>query len=73
MKQIRKKHSPAFKDKVALSAFLGEETIAQLASRFEVHPSQIYTWRRALIEGAPGLFGTDNRTRKTYLYDYRQT
>ena len=43
MKQIRKKHSPAFKDKVALSAFLGEETIAQLASRFEVHPSQIHT------------------------------
>ena len=66
MKQIRKKHSPAFKAKVALSAFLGEETIAQLASRFEVHPSQIHTWRRALrralIEGAPGLFGTDRKS-----------
>ena len=62
MKEIRKKHSPAFKAKVALSAFLGEETIAQLASRFEVHPSQIHTWRRALIEGAPGLFGTDRKS-----------
>ena len=58
MKQIRKKHIPAFKDKVALSAFLGEETIAQLTSRFEVHPSQIHTWRRALIEGAPGVYLT---------------
>ena len=50
MKQSRKKHSPAFKAKVALAAFLGEETIAQLASRFEVHPSQIHTWRKGLVD-----------------------
>jgi putative transposase len=61
MKQTRKKHSPAFKAKVALAAIQGDETIAQLAIRFEVHPSQIHSWKKALVEGAPGLFAADQK------------
>ncbi len=59
MKQSRRKHSSSFKARVALEVFKGEETIAELASRFEVHPSQIRTWRKALTEGANGIFGSD--------------
>ncbi len=62
MKQTRKKHSPSFKAKVSLSAIQGDETIAQLSSRFEVHPSQIHAWKRALVEGAPGLFTADQKS-----------
>ncbi|MCX6004022.1 MAG: IS3 family transposase [Chloroflexi bacterium] len=57
MKQTRRQHNPAFKAKVAMEAIKGEETIAELARRFEVHPSQIHKWKRELVEGAAGIFG----------------
>ena len=57
MKEQRRKHNPSFKAKVAMEALKGEETVAQLASRFNVHPSQIHKWRKELIDGAAGIFG----------------
>ena len=55
MKQNRRKHTPSFKSRVALEALKGEEAIAELASRFEVHPSQIRKWKNSVAEGAVGI------------------
>jgi transposase len=52
----RRKHSPALEAQVALEAVKGEQTISELASRFEVHPNQIHTWKRALLKDAGSIF-----------------
>ena len=56
-KRTRRNHSPAFKAKVALAAFKGEATLAELAKRFDVHPNQIAQWKEQLIGGAAEVFG----------------
>ncbi|WP_299507827.1 IS3 family transposase [uncultured Roseobacter sp.] len=52
----RKNHRPEFKAKVALEALKGERTVAELSSQFGVHPTMIHSWKRALLEGASGVF-----------------
>jgi len=57
----RKQHAPEFKAKVALEALKGEETAAELAIRFGVHPTMVHQWKRALLEGASGVFEHSGR------------
>ncbi len=58
-KRPRRNHSPAFKAKVALAAVRGEQTLAELAQRFDVHPNLITQWRAKLLESAADVFGAE--------------
>jgi transposase len=60
----RRKHSPSFKARVALESIKGEETVAQLASRFDVHPSQVHKWKKELTDGAADIFGNAHNQKK---------
>ena len=64
MSNKRRKHSPAFKAKVALAAIKNEETTAQLAQRFNVHPTMISAWKKALLDGADDIFDKNQKSRK---------
>lgn len=52
----RRNHSPQFKAKVALEAVKGEQTVAELSQRFDVHPNQITQWKNQLLERSADVF-----------------
>ncbi len=64
MSQKRKTHSAQFKAKVALAAIANEETTAQIASRFGVHPTMVSAWKRQMLDGAADIFDKRHKARK---------
>lgn len=61
-KMKRKRYSAEFKAKVALEAIKGEQTLAELATRFSLHPNMITNWKRQAINNMVNAF--DSRSEK---------
>ena len=55
-KKTRRRLDAALKAKVALEAVRNEATIAELAAKYQLHPNQIYAWKKQLLDGAAGVF-----------------
>ena len=56
MKKGRRNHGSAVKAKVALAAVREVKSMTEIASEYEIHPSQIGKWKRQLLEAVPGIF-----------------
>ncbi len=58
-KNIMKKHGDVFRAKVALEAAKGNRTTAELCSEHSVASSQVFAWKKRLLEGAAGIFASN--------------
>ncbi len=50
MNRSPRKHTAEFKAKVALEAVQGDKTLVEIAAQYKLHPKQIQTWRKQLLD-----------------------
>jgi len=60
----KKKWSPSVKFKIALEASSNESTINDISQRHNVAPSQIYAWKKQLLEGGAEMFEGNKKQTK---------
>jgi transposase-like protein len=61
---IRKSYDKKFKSKVAIEAIREDQTIQDLAQKYDVHPNQIAQWKKQLLDGAADIFERSKKHRK---------
>ena len=64
--QNRTIHTAEFKSKVAMEAIRGDETINNIAKKYEIHPNQISIWKTELIESGARSRRAKNRIGKNF-------
>jgi transposase len=57
-------HTAKLKAKVALEALKGELTTAELASKYQIDPSQVNRWKTELLDGAEEIFAVKRGRKK---------
>ena len=53
MARKRRRFTAEFKARVALEALRERDSVQAIAARYELHPNQVTTWKRQLLEGLP--------------------
>jgi transposase len=62
--RTRRRFSAEFKAKVALEAIEGQETVAELATKHELHPTQFAAWKREAVEKLAEVFDEKGSARE---------
>ena len=62
----RRLFTPEFKARVALEALRERDSVQTIARRHELHPNQVNTWKRQLLEGLPEVFAAGRKLAKEH-------
>ncbi|MCY4647939.1 MAG: transposase [Gammaproteobacteria bacterium] len=61
MAKKRRRFTPEFKARVALEALRERDSVQAIARRHKLHPNQVSTWKRQLLDAVPEVFAQDGR------------
>ena len=61
----RRKFTSKFKTKVVLESLKEQQTLTDLAQKYQLHPQQIGNWKKEFILGAETIFGEIKKSPKT--------
>ena len=64
MKNTRRRYTEEFKAKVAIEAMKEQQTLSEIAEKYQIHPNQVTKWKSQLIEGAAKVFSDGRGTKK---------
>jgi transposase len=64
-KMKKNPHSPEFKFKVAIASIRGDKTTAELCQEYGVVSSQIFKWKKALLEHGQDIFKNGTPTQSS--------
>ena len=70
--KIPQKFTPTEKAQVALAALKGDKTIAQISSAYSVHKTQIFNWKKQLIENTVEIFKDNKKKTKQREFEHKQ-
>ena len=58
-KTSRRKFAAEFKSKVCIEALKEQQTIEALAKKYDLHPTQINTWKKEFLGNSAAVFEKD--------------
>ena len=68
----RKKHTPEKKAEMVIKVLKEEQTLAQIASEYGIHPNQIGKWKTEFLKNAPMIFTNEHKPVNELKVKYEQ-
>lgn len=66
MSKKRRSHTKSLKTEIAIAAIKEKQSLAQLASKYGIHPSQIKDWKRMALKAIQDIFSNNSKKKQVH-------
>ena len=66
MTKKRHGHTKSLKTEIAVEAIKGKQSLAQLASKHRIHPTQVKDWKRMALKAIRDIFSNNSKKNQAH-------